>query len=73
MSMADRWLTLTEIAQKLGLSQRSVKLLRARRGLPLGRVSPHAQPGCFESEFNAWIRRQLPDGKPIRPARSDPT
>lgn len=63
--MADRWLTLAKIASMLGLSRRSVKLLAAR-GLPLRRISPRSEPGLLESEFTAWVKRQVPNGKPIR-------
>jgi hypothetical protein len=63
--VGDRWIPLDEIAKMLGLSQRSVKALQVR-GLPLRRFSPHATPGVLESELTAWIKKQVPDGKPIR-------
>ncbi len=63
--VSDRWLALPEIAAMLKLSERSIKALQ-KRGFPLRRVSPRSRPGALESELAVWMKRQRPDGKPLR-------
>lgn len=63
--MADRWLSLTDIARFLGLSERSVLELE-QQGLPLRRVTPKANPGILESELLAWIKRRPRKGGSLR-------
>lgn len=66
--LRDRWLSLAQLAEFLGLTERSVLRL-GRQGLPLRRVTPRATPGVLESELLAWIRKRPKLGLPVQPAK----
>lgn len=64
--MTDRWLSLQEIVQMLGLKPESVVRLARTQGLPLRRVTPRGAPGAMESELLAWMRKRPRVGQPVR-------
>ncbi len=62
----DRWVTIEELGQMLGLSKLALQQLAKGRGLPLRRVTPYATPGVLESELIPWIKKQPRLGSAIK-------
>jgi hypothetical protein len=56
--MGGDFVTLTELTQRLGISEHTIRMLARTRGLPLYRLSAQLPPYAFWSEVEAWLKKQ---------------
>ena len=56
--MGGDFITLSELAQRTGISEHTLRQLARKRGLPLYRLSDQLPPYGFWSEIEAWLKKQ---------------